>query len=167
MSWLRGPLTLPEITRLMGARKASAPPAAAQSVPAPAPMPVVPAADGSVPIAALSQAAEPTPEQTAVIADLHWLIHQGHVIEFANGVMDTAKKPLPKPPKPEKKAKENDPFGQVDPHGMRLWTDASGKYFFDKLCAGTYKVEVVPPPMSITVAPSSISSSTRQPSPTA
>src|SRR5207245_10113512 len=28
---------------------------------------------------------EPTTEQTVVIADLHWLIHQGHVIEFANG----------------------------------------------------------------------------------
>src|SRR5207244_1196456 len=27
---------------------------------------------------------EPTPEQTFIIADLHWLIHQGHVIEFAN-----------------------------------------------------------------------------------
>jgi hypothetical protein len=36
-----------------------------------------------------------------VIADLHWLIHQGHVIEFADGRMDTAKKPVPKPPKPE------------------------------------------------------------------
>jgi hypothetical protein len=46
--------------------------------------------------------AEPTPEQTAVIADLHWLIHQGHVIEFANGSLETAKKPAPKPPKPEK-----------------------------------------------------------------
>ncbi|HZO56615.1 MAG TPA: hypothetical protein VFB63_28155, partial [Bryobacteraceae bacterium] len=45
---------------------------------------------------------EPTPEQTAVIADLHWLIHQGHVIEFANGTLETAKKPVPKPPKPEK-----------------------------------------------------------------
>jgi len=46
---------------------------------------------------------EPTPEQTAVIGDLHWLIHQGHVIEFANGAMDTAKRPLPRPPKPEPK----------------------------------------------------------------
>jgi len=43
-------------------------------------------------------AAEPTPEQTAVIADLHWLVHQGHVIEFADGRMDTAKKPVPRPP---------------------------------------------------------------------
>jgi hypothetical protein len=43
----------------------------------------------------------PTPEQTAVIADLHWLIHQGHVIEFANGRLETARKPKPRPPKPE------------------------------------------------------------------
>jgi hypothetical protein len=47
--------------------------------------------------------AEPTPEQTAIIADLHWLVHQGHVLEFADGRMDTAKKPLPRPPKPEAK----------------------------------------------------------------
>jgi hypothetical protein len=45
----------------------------------------------------------PTPEQTAVISDLHWLIHQGHVIEFANGILETAKRPAPKPPKPEPK----------------------------------------------------------------
>ncbi|HVM50184.1 MAG TPA: hypothetical protein VMU04_19300 [Candidatus Acidoferrum sp.] len=48
--------------------------------------------------------AEATPEQTAIIADLHWLVHQGHVIEFANGVLDTAKKPVPRPPRPEPKA---------------------------------------------------------------
>jgi hypothetical protein len=47
--------------------------------------------------------AEPTPEQNALIADLHWLIHQGHVLEFADGRMDTAKKPLLRPVKPEKK----------------------------------------------------------------
>lgn len=46
---------------------------------------------------------QPTPEQTTVITDLHWLIHQGHVIEFANGVLETAKKPAPKPPRPEPK----------------------------------------------------------------
>ncbi|RME90849.1 MAG: hypothetical protein D6766_12685 [Verrucomicrobia bacterium] len=42
---------------------------------------------------------EPTPEQAAVITDLHWLIHQGHVIEFTNGRMELAKpkqKPQPK-----------------------------------------------------------------------
>jgi hypothetical protein len=37
---------------------------------------------------------------TAIVADLHWLVHQGHVIEFANGALETAKKPLPRPPKP-------------------------------------------------------------------
>jgi hypothetical protein len=44
-----------------------------------------------------------------LIADLHWLVHQGHVLEFADGKLDTAKKPLPKPPKPEKKSVETKP----------------------------------------------------------
>src|SRR3984957_17004985 len=57
------------------------------------------------------KSAEPTPEQTAIIADLHWLVHQGHVLEFADGKLDTAKKPLPKPPKPEKKKEK--PVGEV------------------------------------------------------
>jgi len=47
---------------------------------------------------------EPSPEVTAIIGDLHWLIHQGHVIEFANGALETAKKPLPRPQKPQKAA---------------------------------------------------------------
>jgi hypothetical protein len=47
--------------------------------------------------------AEPTPEQTLVLVDLHWLIHSGAVLEFADGKMETAKKPLPRPPQPEKK----------------------------------------------------------------
>ncbi len=49
-------------------------------------------------------AAEPTatPELAAVNSDLHWLIHQGHVIEFASGLIELAKKPIPRPPKPEK-----------------------------------------------------------------
>jgi hypothetical protein len=50
------------------------------------------------------KSAGPTPEQTAIIADLHWLVHQGHVLEFADGRLETAKKPLPKPAKLEKKA---------------------------------------------------------------
>jgi hypothetical protein len=49
------------------------------------------------------KAPEATPEQTAILVDLHWLIHQGHVLEFADGRMETAKKPAPRPPKPEKK----------------------------------------------------------------
>jgi hypothetical protein len=49
------------------------------------------------------KAPEATPEQTAILVDLHWLIHQGHVLEFADGRMETAKKPAPRPPKLEKK----------------------------------------------------------------
>ena len=58
--------------------------------------------------------AEPTPEQNAVIADLHWLIHQGHVLEFADGRMDTAKKPAPRPPKPEKKPVQEKPATEAE-----------------------------------------------------
>jgi hypothetical protein len=68
---------------------ASADAPAAQAAPAPTPPP----------------APVPTPEQTAIITDLHWLIHQGHVIEFTNGRMETAKQPAPKPPKPPTPAK--------------------------------------------------------------
>jgi hypothetical protein len=62
------------------------------------------AATGTAPAAP-----QPTPEQTAIIADLHWLIHQGHVIEFANATLETAKKPHPRPPAPEKKKVEKAP----------------------------------------------------------
>ena len=78
---------------------------------APAPAPAAtnpevagePAAEAAAVPPAAPAAPEPTTEQNAVIGDLHWLIHQGHVIEFANGILETAKKPLPKPerkPKP-------------------------------------------------------------------
>ncbi|HWF19239.1 MAG TPA: hypothetical protein VG754_08225 [Verrucomicrobiae bacterium] len=72
----------------------AAAPASTDGTPAPA-APVQPAAP-----------AEPTttPEQAAIIGDLHWLIHQGHVIEFANGILETAKKPVVKPPKAPKPA---------------------------------------------------------------
>lgn len=68
-----------------------------------------PAATSAAPTAPADPAAAPvapeaSPEQTALASDLHWLIHQGHVIEFANGIIQTAKKPLPRPPKPEKPA---------------------------------------------------------------
>ncbi len=56
------------------------------------------------PVAEGVTAPELTPEASVVITDLHWLVHQGHVIEFANGTLETAKKPLPRPPKPEKPA---------------------------------------------------------------
>jgi len=73
--------------------------------PAPAPKTVIDISPTGVEAAPLQApaAAEPSAEQTAVISDLHWLIHQGHVIEFADGRLETAKKPVPKPPKPERK----------------------------------------------------------------
>jgi hypothetical protein len=74
-----------------------APVPAAPAVP---PTAIVPA-EGAAPAATAPQ---PSPEQTALASDLHWLIHEGHVIEFANGVLETAKRPLPKPTKPEKAA---------------------------------------------------------------
>ena len=70
-----------------------------------APIPVMaPSAEGTPAVEApkAPTQSEPTPEQASIIGDLHWLIHQGHVIEFANGVLETAKKPLPRPPRPPK-----------------------------------------------------------------
>ena len=81
--------------------------------PPPAPIPVQP--EGQVettpaPAAVATEKpaadSEATPEQASVIGDLRWLVHQGHVIEFANGVLETAKKPLPRPPKPVKTAEQ-------------------------------------------------------------
>ena len=42
-------------------------------------------------------------ERTAVMSDLHWLVHQGHVIEYASGQMEVAPKPQP----PQQKKKKN------------------------------------------------------------
>jgi hypothetical protein len=83
--------------------KPVAPPAAAPT-PAANEAAVAPQDSPAAPAPPVSD--EPTPEQTAVIGDLHWLVHQGHVIEFADGRMDTAKKPVPRPPKPEAKPTE-------------------------------------------------------------
>ena len=80
--------------------KPAAPPAVA---PTPAPNEAAAAPQDSPAAPASPVSDEPTPEQTTIIADLHWLVHQGHVLEFADGRMDTAKKPLPRPPKPEAK----------------------------------------------------------------
>jgi len=97
-------------------------PAAPVEAPAPATETPAPAAEGQAAKPAPPKAEEPTPEQTALIADLHWLIHQGHVLEFADGRLETAKKPLPKPPKPEKKpaaatatTEEAKPAGEITP----------------------------------------------------
>ena len=76
---------------------------------APSPAPLTkpaPAADaaasGEVPADAVAQpvadeAPSFSPEMTALMVDLHWLVQQGHVIEFATGILETAKRPVPKP----------------------------------------------------------------------
>jgi len=46
--------------------------------------------------AAIEEPAEASPEATAVIGDLHWLIHQGHVTEFANSILEVVKKSAPR-----------------------------------------------------------------------
>jgi len=51
----------------------------------------------------------PTAEQAVVIRNLHWLIHQGHVVEYANGRMEVAKKPVFTPsPKSERSKRQTD-----------------------------------------------------------
>src|SRR5258708_11781436 len=93
---------------------------AAGAAPAPA------AAVGATQTAVPAEDAPPTPEQTAIVSDLHWLIHQGHVIEFANGTLETAKKPVPRPPKPEVK-RPAPPAGQTaEPTVLELAADAPG-----------------------------------------
>lgn len=91
--------------------------------PAPAPEAVAPAepapTDG---IAGTAEGAttpppapEPTAEQAELAADLHWLIHQGHLVEFSDGHLELARKPQPlpkpqpKPPKAEPKAPSSSP----------------------------------------------------------
>lgn len=82
-----------------------APAAPAAPAPEAAAAPVEGAPAAETPAAPVVPAAPaPTAAQSAVIGDLHWLIHQGHVIEFANGVLETAKQPAPRPPKPAPKA---------------------------------------------------------------
>ena len=81
-------------------------PAPVTPPPTPVPADAIPSAESPSPAAPTPAPArplpgpEPTPEQTTLVADLHWLIHQGHVIEFANGKLETAKKPKPRPEKP-------------------------------------------------------------------
>jgi len=94
--------------------EALAPRPPAPADPVAVPDPVTSTSDGAAPeapaAAAPPPAPEPTPEQQAVLSDLHWLVHQGHVIEFASGTLETAKKPQPRPepaatPAPEKAAR--------------------------------------------------------------
>lgn len=72
--------------------------------PAPVPAAAPPEAAATPPAPAAPAAPPMSPEQEALNADLHWLIHEGHVIEFAtNGILETAKRPLPRPERPAKK----------------------------------------------------------------
>jgi hypothetical protein len=95
-------------------------PAPVAPAPAAPPPEAAPVAEGAAPAAeappVVPAAAEPTPEMAAVMTDLHWLIHQGHVIEFANGILETAKKPLPKPP--PKPAKPESTPGATEGEGV-------------------------------------------------
>lgn len=77
-------------------------PIPAPSVPPPQPAAAAPEAGAATPEPA-APAAElaAAPELAVVNSDLHWLIHQGHVIEFASGLIELAKKPLPRPTRPE------------------------------------------------------------------
>ncbi len=121
--------------------------APAPAAPAPAAVEPSPAAEGAAPSAgnqpqpAAPAAAEPTPEMAAVMTDLHWLIHQGHVIEFANGILETAKKPLPKPaPKPVKPVASE---GATAP--VTITTD-SGAVSVEAPAAEVVQVPEAPPP---------------------
>ena len=92
-------------------------------VPAPAPASAAPAGEAGATGAATAATATPapaptepgpTPEQTAIITDLHWLIHQGHVIEFTDGRMETAQPPKPKPaPAPKAESQPGTPKAET------------------------------------------------------
>lgn len=98
--------------------------AAAEGTPAPAPpSEATPVPSGEPAASAATEPAPsgPTPQQQELLSNLHWLIHQGHVIEFANGPLETAKKPAPRPepapaapkaPKQEKKDRPPRPRGR-------------------------------------------------------
>lgn len=90
----------PGLTSSLAATVAPAPAPAEPGAPAPAQTGAAPSEP------AASGAPLPSPEQTALISDLHWLIHQGHVIEFSDGRMETAKAPRPKPTPPPKAVPE-------------------------------------------------------------
>ena len=120
---------------------ALAPSTAPAPAPVPAPVQTTPeAAEPAAVPAGTEPAAAPaahalSPEQQAVHGDLHWLVHQGHVIEFANGILETAKKPLPRPESPKQerapKAASSQPArqsekGQRAPGLPRAWRKQIG-----------------------------------------
>lgn len=92
-------------------------PAAPSVIPVPSPA-TTPEAGASTDVAVEAAAAPApqasTPERESALSDLYWLLHQGHVIEFANGKMELAKKPQPRPEggKAEAKAGERPAKGE-------------------------------------------------------
>ena len=120
--------------------------------PSPAPAPLAVPAEGQPAIPA--PVAEATPEQNALIGDLHWLIHQGHVIEFANGTLETAKKPLPKPPKPAPAKKEAKPESTSPPEATTE-TPAGSASPEEATAAAPAQVSEVPEVSPVTEPPPS------------
>jgi hypothetical protein len=78
-----------------------------------------------------TEAAPPTTEPSPILNDLHWLIHQGHVIEYHTGLLDVVRPPpTPKETKKEGPAseevsvvEESESSESVEPSGES--TDAS------------------------------------------
>ncbi|MCD8533905.1 MAG: hypothetical protein LR011_03580 [Verrucomicrobia bacterium] len=68
----------------------------AENPPAPESSESVQAAQETTSKPAVASSSEPSAAQKAIISDLHWLLYQGNVIEFASGVLEVAKKPLEK-----------------------------------------------------------------------
>jgi hypothetical protein len=64
------------------------------------PAPTPPSESSAAPPVAATPA-PPSPEVAVILGNLHWLMHEGHVIEFANGILETAKKPAARPAKPQ------------------------------------------------------------------
>lgn len=95
----------------------------------PLPEAAAPAAEAPAAPAAPAAAPVPTAEQQALLSDLHWLIHQGHVIEFANGLLETAKKPQPKPEAPAQAAKPKEPRAEKPKKERPLFKQ--GRYVSD------------------------------------
>ncbi len=94
-------------------------PAAAVAPAAPAPETVP--AEGTAAPAPAPEAPRSSPEREAVLTDLHWLLHQGHVIEFGTGQMELSQKPAarPEPPKTEPRAGAKPPEGPRKEKGPR------------------------------------------------
>jgi hypothetical protein len=76
---------------------ALAPLPAAPVIPVASPEAAPAAAEGSATPAPAVVAPASTPERDAVLNDLYWLLHQGHVLEFSTGHMELAQKPSVRP----------------------------------------------------------------------